>query len=337
MRRCLALAQNARGNTYPNPMVGAVFVRNGSIIGEGWHHKAGEPHAEVHALKNVKPADLAQGTLYVNLEPCAHTGKTPPCCNLIISKGVKRVVVGAIDPNPKTAGKGIKAMEDAGIEVIRGVLEDDCKELNKRFYCYHTNKRPYIILKWAQSADGFMAPKDDVEGSVFWISDTHSQQLVHRWRSEEHAILVGRNTVELDNPQLTTRKWEGKNPIRLIIDPNNAISKDAAVLNSESKTVLFNYSKRIKEKNLVWEVVDEKEPLQSILEKCHGMKIQSILVEGGQRTLSTFLDENIWDECRIITATKTLVKGLEAPKKPRGISVEKKIVGDSLQIIYPER
>ena len=222
MRRCLTLAQKARGNTYPNPMVGAVFVRNDRIIGEGWHHKAGEPHAEVHALKNINSDDLAHGTLFVNLEPCAHTGKTAPCCNLIISKGVKKVVVGAIDPNPKTAGKGIKAMEDAGIEVICGVLENECQELNKRFYCYHTHKRPYVVLKWAQSADGFIAPIDDVKGSVSWISDTHSQQLAHKWRAEEHAILVGSKTVELDNPQLTTRKWKGNNPIRLVIDPNNS-------------------------------------------------------------------------------------------------------------------
>lgn len=333
MQRCLSLAQKGLGYTYPNPMVGAVVVCDGKIIGEGWHRKAGTPHAEVHALKGLSNEILTTATLYVNLEPCAHFGKTPPCCDLVISKGIKKVVVGARDPNPDVAGKGIRAMQEAGIEVIVGVLEEECMLLNKRFYCFHTKKRPYIILKWAQSKDGFIAPEKDKKGKVHWISDLHSQQLAHRWRAEEHAILVGRNTITQDNPKLTTRKWAGINPIRLIIDPKAKINADAAVLNKDADTIIFNTLKNEQSSNVHWELVDGTNILHDLLESCTQKGIQSILIEGGATTLSHFIEKKLWDECRIVTSQEVLKKGVEAPKMPSGFNIKNTVVRDTLQII----
>ncbi|MDA0888422.1 MAG: bifunctional diaminohydroxyphosphoribosylaminopyrimidine deaminase/5-amino-6-(5-phosphoribosylamino)uracil reductase RibD [Bacteroidetes bacterium] len=333
MQRCLTLAKKGLGYTYPNPMVGAVVVSDGNIISEGWHQKSGTAHAEVHALATLHQSDLKKATLYVNLEPCAHHGKTPPCCDLVIAKGIKKVIVGAQDPNPKVAGKGIKAMREAGIEVIVGVLQDACIELNKRFYCYHTQKRPYIILKWAQSADGFIAPMNDVKGKVTWISDIHSQQLAHRWRAEEHAILVGRKTVEADNPELTTRKWIGTNPIRLVFDPQLKIKENTNILNTRAKTIIFNEVLTKKEDNVAWEKIDGDNTLMSMLKMAHEHSIQSILVEGGAMTLHHFLKTNLWDECRVILSEKILNGGVQAPTIPKGKKEEKRIVGDRLHII----
>ena len=333
MERCLQLAQKGFGYTYPNPMVGAVVVNNGVIIGEGWHQKAGTAHAEVHALSGLSAADLEGAILYVNLEPCSHHGKTPPCSELVVAKGIKKVVVGAQDPNPKVAGKGIKVMQDSGIEVVVGVLEDACVELNKRFYCFHIKKRPYIILKWAQSEDGYLAPENDSKGTVSWISDVHSQQLAHRWRAEEHAILVGRKTVENDNPQLTTRKWSGTNPIRLVLDRDLKIDPAAAVFNDAAQTVVFNCHKSGQEKKIFWEQVKKIDVLEDVLEKATQHDIQSILVEGGAITINHFLNTNFWDECRIIKSPVPLKGGVKAPKRPEGKRTNRKIVRDDLQII----
>lgn len=333
MQRCLVLAQKGFGNTYPNPMVGAVVVKEGAVIAEGWHQKAGTAHAEVHAIAKLSPKELEGTTLYVNLEPCSHHGKTPPCCDLVIAKGIKKVVVGAKDPNPKVAGNGIKALQEAGVEVVVGVLEDACIELNKRFYCFHTQKRPYIILKWAQSADGYMAPKNDVKGSVSWISDAHSQQLAHRWRAEEHAILVGRKTVEADNPQLTTRKWSGSNPIRLVLDPNLKIDYSAAVFNNSAQTIIFNELVAEVKEHLVWEKIEKGNMLGSLLQIATLHGIQSILVEGGAITLNHFLNAKLWDECRIFYSPKNLNGGITAPIAPNGKIEEKQAVRDFLQII----
>lgn len=333
MERCLVLAQKGRGNTYPNPMVGALLVKDNKIISEGWHQKAGTAHAEVNALSKLHSNDLKDATLYVNLEPCSHQGKTPPCCDLVIEKGIKKVVVGAKDPNPKVAGKGIKAMQKAGINVVVGVLEKNCIELNKRFYCFHTQNRPYIILKWAQSIDGFLAPKEDKKGSVSWISDDHSQQLVHRWRAEEHAVLIGRNTVEADNPKLTTRKWKGTNPIRLIIDPKLNINPNHTIFNNESQTIVFNYLKKDHRDNIYWEQLNRENPLESLLEITTRYTIQSIIIEGGAITLNHFLNAKLWDECRIFYNSKNLNDGVKAPNVPKGILEEKKVVRDILQVI----
>lgn len=332
MKRCLSLAQKGLGNTYPNPMVGAVVVSEGKIIGEGWHKEAGTSHAEVIALEGIDKKQLAKATLYVNLEPCSHFGKTPPCCDLVISKGIKKVVVGAKDPNPKVAGKGIAAMQKAGIEVIVGIMEDACKTLNKRFYCFHNKKRPYIILKWAESADGFIAPEKQNKGEVRWISDAYSQQLAHKWRAEEQAILVGRNTIKQDNPLLTTRKWAGKNPIRLVIDPNAKSELNAAVFNDDATTILVNVHKEETSNNVTWQKVNADNILKATLEKAYQNNIQSILVEGGAITLSHFLSQKLWDECRIISSPDPLKKGVNAPKKPKGKSIEKKLVRDTLQV-----
>jgi diaminohydroxyphosphoribosylaminopyrimidine deaminase/5-amino-6-(5-phosphoribosylamino)uracil reductase len=337
MRRCLVLAQKSFGHTYPNPMVGAVVVKEGKIIGEGWHQKAGTAHAEVNALAKLSTKALIGATLYVNLEPCSHHGKTPPCCDLVLAKGIKKVVIGASDPNPKVAGRGIAALKAAGVEVISGVLKEACMELNKRFYYFHTKKRPYIILKWAQTDDGYIAPEDSNKGKVFWISDADSQQLAHRWRAEEQAILVGRKTVDDDNPLLTTRKWNGNNPIRLIIDPNNSLKENAQVLNRDAKTVVFNNSLNKMEGNLSWVAVSTKDPLKGMLDWCFDNEIQSIMVEGGATTLKGFLTSNLWNECRVIEAKKRIEKGTKAPPKPKGKKTSKKIVGDVLHIIMNEK
>ena len=332
MKRCLQLAQKGLGYTYPNPMVGAVVVNKGIIIGEGWHKKAGAAHAEVHALSKLSSKDLVDATLYVNLEPCSHHGKTPPCCELVIAKGIKKVVIGAKDPNPKVAGNGIIAMQNAGIEVVTGVLEEDCKELNKRFYCFHNKKRPYIILKWAQSQDGYLAPRDDTQGTVTWISDAHSQQLAHRWRAEEHAILVGRKTVTQDNPKLTTRKWKGKNPIRLVIDCELKADPSASAFDDAAQTIVFNCHKTAQEGNVYWELVEEKSIIETLLKKAVRYGIQSIIVEGGAITINHFLSKNIWDECRVIKSQKRLNGGIKAPEKPNKKSTQMKIIRDYLQI-----
>ena len=337
MRRCLVLAQKSIGQTYPNPMVGAVVVSNGKIIGEGWHQRAGAAHAEVNALAKLEKKDLIDATLYVNLEPCSHHGKTPPCCDLVLSKGIKKVIIGAIDPNPKVAGRGIAALKAAGVEVISGVLKESCLELNKRFYCFHNKRRPYIILKWSQTANGYIAPANDKKGKVFWISDADSQQLAHRWRAEEHAILVGRKTVHNDNPLLTTRKWAGSNPIRLVIDPNNSIHDNALILNGDAKTVVFNFNLNKKEVNINWVAIEKTEVLKDVMNWCTVNEIQSVIVEGGAETIKGFLSNNLWDECRIIESEKLIEKGIKAPQEPKGRKTSKKIVGDILHIILNEK
>ena len=238
INRCIQLAKNGLGTTYPNPMVGSVIVYNDEIIGEGWHQKAGESHAEVNAINSVKDKSLlSKSTIYVSLEPCSHFGKTPPCCDLIIKNNIPNVVIGTVDPFAKVAGNGIKKLLEAGKNVTIGILEDECNDLNKRFFTFHTKKRPYIILKWAESADGFIAPSSKDKKEPVWITNEISRQLVHKWRSEEQAILVGTQTVLDDNPSLTTRDWFGKNPIRIVLDQNNKISKENHIFDSQAKTL----------------------------------------------------------------------------------------------------
>src|SRR5690554_546144 len=238
MSRCIQLAKNGLGATYPNPLVGSVIVHKDRIIGEGWHQMAGQPHAEVNALKSVADQELLkEATIYVNLEPCSHYGKTPPCSDLIIIKGIKRVVIGSSDPNPEVAGRGIKKLRDADCEVILGVRKEECDDLNKRFFTFHNKKRPYIFLKWAQTPDGFIAPEKKTRTTTnpVWITNEYSRQLVHKMRSEEMAILVGTNTVMEDNPSLTVREWAGKNPIRVVIDRTLKLPPNAAVFDGSAK------------------------------------------------------------------------------------------------------
>lgn len=318
MQRCLELAQNGLGRTSPNPLVGSVVVHNGKIFGEGWHQKAGSPHAEVNAITAVQnPELLPESTLYVNLEPCAHFGKTPPCANLIVEKKLKRVVIANRDPHEKVSGKGIEILRQAGIEVVEGVLEAEGAWLNRRFFTYHQKQRPYIILKWAQSNDGFM----DVEratgqmGSVP-ISHPHTKTLVHRWRSEEDAILVGANTALVDDPILDTRAFSGKNPIPVILDPEGKITHPLRCFN-HPQTIHFS------PKSLTGHSMPQNaNSLKSLMELLHCKGILSLFVEGGAYTHQRFLQHLYWDEMRVITSKAILGKGLKAPdKQGRPVSV----------------
>lgn len=318
IRRCIELAKNGLGTTYPNPMVGSVIVYEGKIIGEGWHQKTGGPHAEVRALASVKDKSLLKkATLYVSLEPCSHFGKTPPCCDLIIANKIKNVVIGTVDPNEKVAGKGIKKLIAAGTNILVGFLENECNELNKRFFTFHKKKRPYIILKWAESQDGFLSPKkeENKERKPVWITNTYSRQLVHKWRSEEQAILVGTQTVIADNPKLNTRNWAGNNPIRVVLDQNRSIKKNSFVLDDSIKTILFTKSKTAVDKeNTTFEIVDfDQNIIPQILEVLHQNQIQSIIIEGGLKTLQSFIDQNIWDESRIFIGKTIFEEGTKAP------------------------
>lgn len=314
--RCIELAKNGFGTTYPNPMVGSVIVYNGEIIGEGWHRKTGEPHAEVNAIRSVKdPSLLDKATIYVSLEPCSHFGKTPPCCDLIIQNKIPNVVIGTVDTNIKVAGNGIKRLQEAGANVIVGVLEKECYELNQRFFTFHEKKRPYIILKWAETQDGFIAPLQKEEQKPVWITNLNSRQLVHKWRTEEQAILVGTQTVIDDNPQLNARDWDGNNPIRVVIDQNNRIPKTAHVFDNQIKTIVFSNNKStLSLENTIFEVIDfQQNIVQQIVDKLYQHQIQSVIIEGGAQTLQTFIDANLWDEARVFIGNCTFEKGVKAP------------------------
>lgn len=334
--RCIELAKNGFGTTYPNPMVGSVIVYNGEIIGEGWHQKAGEPHAEVNAIRSVKdPSLLDKATIYVSLEPCSHFGKTPPCCDLIIKNKIPNVVIGTVDSNIKVAGNGIKRLQEAGSNVIVGILEKDCYELNQRFFTFHEKKRPYIILKWAETQDGFIAPLQKEEQKPVWITNINSRQLVHKWRTEEQAILVGTQTVIDDNPQLNARDWEGNNPIRVVIDQNHRIPKTAHVFDNQTKTIVFSNKKSTPSlENTILEVIDfQQNIVQQIVDKLFQHQIQSVIIEGGAQTLQTFIDANLWDEARVFIGNCTFEKGVKAPVLNTSPLKKEKIGTDELLII----
>lgn len=337
IRRCIELAKNGLGTTYPNPMVGSVVVYQDKIIGEGWHKKSGEPHAEVNAINAVKDKSfLKNATIYVSLEPCSHFGKTPPCCDLIIKNKIPNVVIGTVDSNVKVAGKGIKKLIEAGINVTVGVLEAECKELNKRFFTFHEKKRPYVILKWAESQDGFIAPSKNLrnEKKPVWITNEFSRQLVHKWRSEEQAILVGTNTVVDDNPKLDVRDWTGNNPIRIVLDQNNRITKNSHIYDNNTKTIIFSQlANTTIGENIIFEVVDFTQNLaQQILNELYQHNIQSVIIEGGRQTLQTFTDENLWDEARIFIGNKSFENGIKRPNIALGRSEKHSIGNDELVI-----
>ncbi len=338
MRRCIELAKNGLGTTYPNPMVGSVIVYNNKIIGEGWHKKSGEPHAEVNAIRSVKNKSLLEkATIYVSLEPCSHFGKTPPCCDLIILNKIPNVVIGTVDSNIKVAGNGIKKLIEAGAKVTVGVLGAECYELNKRFFTFHEKKRPYVILKWAESKDGFIAPLKTLrkEQKPVWITNEFSRQLVHKWRSEDQAILVGTQTVIDDNPKLDVRDWKGNNPVKVIIDQNNRIPLESQVFEGQSKTIVFSKTlPKNKKENCIFEIVDfEKNIADQILQSLYKHQIQSIIIEGGQKTLQTFIDEDIWDEARIFIGTNYFEKGIKAPIIPFKNKSKSSIEKDELVIL----
>jgi diaminohydroxyphosphoribosylaminopyrimidine deaminase / 5-amino-6-(5-phosphoribosylamino)uracil reductase len=315
MQRCIDLAQSGAGNVAPNPMVGAVLVHEGKIIGEGYHQQYGKAHAEVNCINSVKEEDahlIQQSTIYVSLEPCAHWGKTPPCANLIIDKKIPRVVVGCRDPFEAVNGKGIEKITAAGIDITMNILEEECKKLNKRFFTFHTKKRPYIILKWAQTADGKIAAAGE---DRLRISNDITNRLVHKWRSEEAAILVGTTTALLDNPQLNNRLWSGNSPVRLVLDKALRLPPSLHLFDQQIKTVVLNMVEQKEEENLVYFKMDTAQSIaDSICKACYALNIQSVLIEGGAQLLQTFIQHSLWDEARIITNRQLYVgRGLYAP------------------------
>ncbi|SHN10924.1 diaminohydroxyphosphoribosylaminopyrimidine deaminase [Flavobacterium xinjiangense] len=316
-------------------MVGSVIVYNDKIIGEGWHKKAGEPHAEVNAINSVKDKSLLKkATIYVSLEPCSHFGKTPPCCDLIIKNKIPNVVIGTVDPNEKVAGNGIKKLLEAGTHVTVGILEAECNKLNKRFFTFHEKKRPYIILKWAESQDGFIAPLEKLEKKPVWITNRYSRQLVHKWRSEEQAILVGTQTVIDDNPKLDVRDWTGNNPIRVVLDQNNRASNDSQIFDGQTKTIVFSKLKSpVEKENIIFEVIDfEQNIATQIVQKLYQHQIQSVIIEGGRQTLQTFIDSNLWDEARIFIGNIKIKEGIKAPTLVKK-SFEKLSIGNDELIL----
>ncbi len=321
MRRCLQLAKLGARHVAPNPMVGAVLVYENRIVGEGYHKKYGEAHAEVNCINSVKQADkkfMERSVLYVSLEPCAHFGKTPPCSDLIIKNKIPKVILGCRDPFDQVDGKGIEKLRAAEIEVVTGILEKDCKNLNKRFFCFHTKHRPYIILKWAQTANKKIAANSS---NRLIISNELTNKVVHKWRSEEAAILVGTNTIESDDPLLTNRLWTGKNPVRLLVDKDLKLAGTAKVFNNDAPTIVFNLAKTTIEfkqhldNSIFYYKIDKNESLLKQLTKaCYELNIQSILVEGGAKMLQSFIKEGLYDEIRLITNENLFVAdGLDAP------------------------
>ena len=314
IQRCIDLAQKGIRAVAPNPMVGCVIVVNDKIIGEGYHQRYGEAHAEVNAINNVANKSLLnKATLYVSLEPCSHTGKTPPCAELIIKSGIKKVVVGTQDPNPIVGGKGIEKLKNRGIEVKEGILREQCLELNKRFFTFHEKQRPYVILKWAQTLDGFLDRiRDDETQKINWISEPETKTIVHKWRSEEQSILVGRNTITNDNPSLTVRDYGGINPIRLVIDSQLEIGGELNIYSKDAPTIVFNRIKNETKNNVEWVKIKETST-KNILEELYKRGIQSVFVEGGSRTLQYFIIDNVWDEARVVVGQKYFKDGYKAP------------------------
>jgi len=321
MRRALQLAKNGLGSSAPNPMVGAVIVYGNRIIGEGYTSAYGGPHAEVNAINAVRDKELlSEAILYVTLEPCSHHGKTPPCADLIVKYKIPRVFIGVLDPHDKVAGKGVKRLKDAGCNVTVGLLAKECEAHHKRFLTFHKKLRPYLILKWAETRDGFLAPENNKrsrEAQPYWISNKYSRQLVHKWRSQEQAILVGTNTVLLDNPMLNVRQWFGKSPIRIVLDKDLKIKGNYHILDQSVKTIIFT---EVKDKSqwlngIDYEIIDftKKRP-QQICEVLHKHNITSVLIEGGAQTLQSFIDADLWDEVRVVKGKTNFGDGLKAPE-----------------------
>lgn len=387
MQRCLELAKRAAGFVAPNPMVGAVLVYKDRIIGEGWHQQYGEAHAEVNCIASVKKEDrdlISQSTLYVSLEPCAHIGKTPPCTELIILYKIPKVIIGCRDPFKEVNGKGIEKLKAAGVAVEVGIEETNCKELNKRFFTFQTKHRPYIILKWAETADGKIAPPppareaspnpsaegalessknkmsstyseskaplasnrmitkigNEVRGGLrLYISNEYTNRLVHQWRSEEAAILIGTNTALLDNPELTTRWWPGKSPIRLIVDLDLKLPAKLKIFNQQVRTIIFNTIKQEEDENLLYyRITKDENSIHQIMNVLYQLKIQSLIVEGGAKLLQSFIDQGIWDEARTVTSTELRVaSGLPAPVLTNAIKTEEQLLlTDKIRTYKPQ-
>ncbi len=313
MQRCIELAKLAQGNTAPNPMVGAILVYNERIIGESYHKKYGEAHAEVNCINSVKEVDkylINKSTLYISLEPCSHFGKTPPCTDLIIKSNIQKVVIGCKDYYKEIDGKGIEKLQNAGIEVITGILEKECLDLNKRFFAFHQRQRPYIILKWAESANS----KIGTAAERVLISNEYTNRLVHKWRCEEASILIGTNTALHDDPSLTTRLWPGNNPVRLIVDMNLRLPSHLKIFNKETNTIIFNKQKHEEDGNLIYYKIPEDNFITQILSSLCKLHMQSVLIEGGAKLLQAFIDEGLWDEARVIRNENLIINnGINAP------------------------
>ena len=313
--RCIQLARNGKCNAAPNPMVGAVIVHNDTIIGEGYHIRCGEAHAEVNAIRSVKDESLLkESTIYVSLEPCSHYGKTPPCADLIINKGIPKVVVGCMDPFSLVAGRGIQKMRDAGIDVTVGVLEEECRQLIHRFITFHTLQRPFITLKWAESADGFI-DLNRTGGYPYIFSSPLSSMIVHKRRAEHLGILVGRKTALLDNPSLTTRSWYGKNPIRMVIDKDLTLPEHLSLFDGSTPTIVFTRKRNAPTKSQIEYILLDfnQDILPQIMEILYQKKVQSLMVEGGSILLQSFIDNGCWDEAYIECSKDRLQEGVKAP------------------------
>ena len=337
MQRCLELADHGSGYAAPNPMVGAVLVCNDQIIGEGFHKAFGQPHAEVNAIEDAiqkgKTGLLSESTLFVNLEPCSHTGKTPPCTDLILKYRIPHLVIGMTDPFPEVNGRGIEKLRSAGIKVEVGVLETEARELNKRFITYFEKRRPFVLLKFAQTADRFIAPS---AGRNRKISNETTDILVHRWRSQEGAILVGKHTVETDNPLLTTRHWPGKNPLRITIDRQLRLPLSLNIFNADSPTLVFNELKNEIKGNTEFMQIDfQKNILTQILEALYRKKINSVMVEGGSNLIGQFVEQGIWDEAIIITSDKKFGSGIPAPEISGTVFWTIDSTGDTITSLRP--
>lgn len=339
MLRCIKIARNGLGFTAPNPMVGAVIVYNDIVIGEGFTSSYGGAHAEVNAIQSVSDkALLRESTLYVTLEPCSHYGKTPPCADLILKNKIPNVVIGTLDPHEKVAGKGIQKLKDAGCHVTIGILEKECIEHHKRFLTFHKKKRPYIILKWAETLDGYIAPDDDVRSNKaqpFWITNNYSRQLTHQWRMEEQAILVGTTTVLKDNPKLDTRHYSGNNPLRITFDKDLKIPASFNILDTSNPTIVLTQNKDTSryKAGIDYEQIDfSKNIAQQICDILYNRNVISIIIEGGSQTLESFIKANLWDEARVFTGSSSFHQGLKAPKINRTCISSNKIKQDTLKI-----
>ena len=341
MHRCLDLASRAEGMTYPNPLVGSVIVNNGKIIGEGYHLKAGGPHAEVVAIGSVTNKGLLKSsTLYVNLEPCSHFGRTPPCADLIISNRIPRVVIGTIDTSDKVSGKGAAKIRDAGLEVISGVAEEECRRINRRFFTFHEKKRPYITLKWAESSDGFIDIARDNNGGSEpnWITGKPERILVHRWRAAEQAILAGAGTIRADNPGLNVREWKGNNPVRLILSGSGILPHDLTVYKSIGSNIIFTYNpaKAVMHNALVVNLSRHVSAAEQISDYLFRWGIQSLFIEGGAMVLAHFINSGYWDEARIFRGPKEFKGGIKAPEIRGKLFSRTSFSQSSLEILVPE-
>ncbi|WGK64904.1 bifunctional diaminohydroxyphosphoribosylaminopyrimidine deaminase/5-amino-6-(5-phosphoribosylamino)uracil reductase RibD [Croceiramulus getboli] len=332
--RCLELAKKGLIAARPNPSVGCVIVHDDHIIGEGYTSPYGGPHAEVNAIQSVQQQELlAASTLYVSLEPCNHFGKTPPCTDLILAKGLKKVVVGTTDPHAKVAGTGIAKLMASGCEVIVGVLEQECQEMNRRFFCFHQKQRPYIVLKWAQSRDGYLSPRHQKPGEPHWITNSYSRQLVHQWRSEEQAILVGAATVLKDNPSLTVRDWSGPSPLRIILAPQQLLPLDAALFKDKVDTLLFSnvhQQNEVPESCTLLPWPESTTDLGYLMEELHSRHILSLFVEGGAQTLKAFINQDLWDEMRVLEGPVVFHDGLQAPQAKGYLTKSTEVEGDRI-------